>query len=45
VGIGGYPTKEELDCDVTNASKESVTTAKGYSMVRSSESFGIMRGK
>ena len=44
IGVGKYPKKEELDADMINAGKESVNPAHGWSMVRSSESFGCMRG-
>ena len=45
VCIGPYPLEHEVDADVINAGKESVTTKPGYSISRSSDAFGMMRGK
>lgn len=45
IGIGPYPLKEEVDCDITNASKETISPVKGVSYIRSSDSFGLIRGR
>ena len=44
VGVGPYPKKHEVDSDMINAGKESITAKLGYSIGRSSETFGQMRG-
>ncbi|MGE8405751.1 MAG: CoA transferase subunit B [Pseudomonas sp.] len=44
LGMGEFPTEAQLDADMINAGKQTVTARRGASIFNSAESFAMIRG-
>ncbi len=44
LGIGPFPIEDEIDADLINAGKQTITMMRGSALFNSAESFGMIRG-
>src|SRR5881394_709187 len=44
LGVGAFPFDNEVDADIINAGKQTVTEVKGTSYFSSADSFAMVRG-